>query len=132
MRLVSAPSRRTLLRSLAPLALMGAIFYLSSQPADPDQAWWTVVIRKLGHVGGYAVLAALWTWALAGTVRQPLLVAAAISLAYAASDEYHQSFVDTRHGSPVDVALDGLGIALAYLAIWAAEPRLRPRSSPAR
>ena len=111
---------------------MGAIFYLSSQPADPDQAWWAVVLRKLGHVGGYAALTALWTWALAGTVRRPLPVAATISLAYAASDEYHQSFVDTRHGSPVDVALDGLGIALAYVAIRTAEPRLRPRSSPAR
>ena len=29
----------------------------------------------------------------------------------------HQSFVDTRHGSAVDVAVDSLGIALAALAI---------------
>ena len=96
---------------------MGAIFYFSSQHADPDQAWWTVVLRKFGHVGGYATLTALWTWALAGTVRRPLLTAAAISLAYAATDEYHQSFVDTRHGSAVDVAVDAIGIALAALAI---------------
>ena len=110
---------------------MAAIFYLSSQPADPDQAWWTVALRKLGHVGGYATLTVLWSWALVGKVRRPLPVAAAISLAYAASDEYHQSFVDTRHGSPVDVAFDALGIALAYVAIRTAKPRLRPRSSPA-
>jgi VanZ family protein len=115
--LVSAPRPRALLRALAPLALMGAIFYFSSQHADPDQAWWTVVLRKFGHVGGYAALTALWTWALAGTVRRPLPIAAAISLAYAATDEYHQSFVDTRHGSAVDVAVDSLGIALAALAI---------------
>jgi VanZ family protein len=130
MRLVSAPRRSSLLRALAPLALMGAIFYFSSQHADPDQAWWTVVVRKLGHIGGYAALTALWTWALAGTVRRPLLTAAAISFVYACSDEYHQSFVDTRHGSPVDVAVDTLGIALAYLAIATAQPALRPRSSP--
>lgn len=94
---------------------MGVIFYLSSQPADPDQAWWTVVVRKLGHVGGYAALTALWAWALAGAVRRPLLIAAAISLVYACSDEYHQSFVDTRHGSAVDVAVDAVGVALTCL-----------------
>jgi VanZ family protein len=121
-----------LLRTLAPLALMGAIFYLSAQPADPDHAWWMVALRKLGHVGGYATLTALWAWALAGAVRRPLRIAAAISLAYAVSDEYHQSLVDTRHGSPVDVAIDAIGIALAYVAI--AKARVRPslRSSPAR
>lgn len=129
---MSAPRPAVLLRALAPLALMGAIFYLSSQPADPDQAWWMVVVRKLGHIGGYAALTALWTWALAGAVRRPLLIAAAISLAYAATDEYHQSLVDTRHGAAADVAVDALGIALAYLAIIRARPRLRLRSSPAR
>ncbi|MGH2982645.1 MAG: VanZ family protein [Solirubrobacterales bacterium] len=122
---MSAPRRRVLLRSLAPLALMGAIFYLSAQPADADQAWWTVVLRKLGHVGGYATLTALWTWALAGTVRRPLLNAAAISFVYACSDEYHQSFVGTRHGSPVDVAVDAIGIGLAYLILKAAKTERR-------
>ena len=122
---MSAPRQRVLLRALAPLALMGAIFYFSSQPADPDQAWWTVVLRKFGHVGGYATLTALWTWALAGAVGRPLPIAAAISLAYAASDEYHQSFVATRHGSPVDVGFDALGIALAYLVLKAAKTKRR-------
>jgi VanZ family protein len=127
---VSAPRRQASLRALAPLALMGAIFYFSSQHADPDQAWWTVVVRKLGHVGAYAALTALWTWALAGTVRRPVLIAAAISLAYACSDEYHQSFVDTRHGSPVDVAVDTLGISLASLALARAKPQLPPPGRP--
>jgi VanZ family protein len=112
-------------RVLAPLALMAAIFYLSSQHADPDQAWWTVVLRKLGHVGGYATLTALWFWALAGTVRRPLLTAAAISFVYAITDEYHQSFVESRHGSPVDVAVDALGIAIAYLLLNAAKTKRR-------
>ncbi len=121
-----------LLRALAPLALMGAIFYLSAQPADPDQTWWMVVIRKLGHVGGYAALTALWAWALAGTVRRPLKIAAAISLAYAVTDEFHQSQVNTRHGSPVDVAIDAIGITLAYLLIRSTRSRERLRSSPAQ
>ena len=92
---------------------MGLIFYLSSQPADRASAWWDVVLRKLGHVTGYAVLTALWAWALSGVVRRPLLVAAAIALAYACTDEFHQTFVETRHGTPVDVGIDAIGIALS-------------------
>jgi VanZ like family len=125
---VSAARRRAPLRFLAPLALMAAIFYLSAQHADADQSWWLAVIRKLGHLGGYAALTALWTWALAGSVRRPLPTAMAISLAYAISDEYHQAHVDTRHGSPIDVAVDALGIALAALVIsrWPKAARTRP------
>jgi VanZ family protein len=90
------------------------------------------VARKLGHIGGYATLTALWTWALAGSVRRPLPIAMAISLAYAISDEYHQTHVDTRHGSPVDVGVDAIGIALAALVITRARPQLSPKSTLAR
>ena len=113
-------------RALAPLAMMGAIFYFSAQPFDgPDLAWWEVAIRKLGHLAGYAALTGLWWWALVGGVRRPLLAAAAISLAYAATDEYHQTFVDNRHGSPLDVGIDAIGIALACLVIHLRWPRPR-------
>lgn len=114
---MSAPARRALLRSLAPLALMALIFYLSSQPADPEVAWWEPIARKLGHIGGYAGLTLLWSWGLAGTTSRPVMLAAAISLAYAATDEYHQSFVESRHGTAADVGIDAIGIALAVLAI---------------
>jgi VanZ family protein len=114
---VSASTRRALLRSLAPLALMGLIFYLSSQPADLHQPWWEPIARKLGHIGGYGALTLAWIWALRGVVSNPIAVAAAISLAYACTDEYHQSFVETRHGAPVDVLIDSIGIALAALAV---------------
>jgi VanZ family protein len=109
---------------------MAAIFYLSAQPGDAELAWWEEIARKLGHVVGYASLTGLWSWALAGAVRRPVAIAAAISLAYACTDEYHQTFVDDRHGIAVDVGIDAVGIALAALAINAG--MLRPRSSPAR
>ena len=32
------------------------------------------------------------------------------------TDEFHQSFVDGRNGSPVDVAIDAAGVGLAVLA----------------
>jgi VanZ family protein len=56
-----------------------------------------------------------WLWSRALGFRRPLL-AAAIALAYAATDEYHQTFVAGRHGSPVDVLIDAAGIAIAMAA----------------
>jgi VanZ family protein len=135
---------RAAIRALAPLALMGLIFFLSAQQADEGLAWWEVVVRKLGHIGGYALLTALWTWALATVVRRPVLAAATIALLYACTDEYHQSFVETRHGSPIDVGVDAIGIAvtswllalrrgtLAYRDKSNAVGRASTRSSPAR
>ncbi len=113
------------MRALAPLALMGLIFYLSAQPAGQDLPAWEVALRKLGHLGGYALLAALWAWALTGVIRRPLLWAAAIAFLYACSDEWHQSFVETRHATPVDVLVDSVGIAVAAIAI-ALRARARP------
>lgn len=97
---------------------MGLIFYLSAQPGGEDLSAWEVVLRKIGHLSGYALLTGLWVWALAGVVRRPLLWAAAITFLYAVSDEWHQSFVETRHATPVDVLIDSLGIALAVGIIY--------------
>jgi VanZ family protein len=121
-------ARRALGRSLAPLGMMGAIFWFSAQPGAEGLAWWEEITRKLGHIGGYALLAGLWSWALRDAVRRPVSVAAAISLTYACTDEYHQTFIEDRHGTPVDVGIDAVGIALAALAISARWSR--PRSSP--
>jgi VanZ family protein len=43
--------------------------------------------------------------------RAAVAVAVAIALAYSASDEWHQTFVEGRHGTPVDVLIDGVGMA---------------------
>jgi VanZ family protein len=110
-------NRSHLLRVLAPLALMGVIFYFSAQSAGAHHAWWVIVARKLGHVTGYALLTALWAWALQGMVRRPILWAVLISLAYACTDEFHQTFVHGREGTPRDVLIDGIGMAIAALLI---------------
>jgi hypothetical protein len=116
---------RLLVPMLAPLALMGAIFYFSAQSSAEHYAWWEVVARKLGHVSGYALLTALWAWALRGVVRRPVLWAVAISLAYACTDEFHQTFVHGREGTPRDVAIDAIGIAI--VALWLRRGQLSPR-----
>ena len=116
---------------LPPLAWMALIFVLSGQPSDEvDRAWWDVVLRKLAHVTEYAVLTTLWWRALEGLrVARPLLGAVAIALLYAATDEFHQTFVDGRQGTPVDVLIDSIGMAIAAAAIYARR-RTRGPSRP--
>ena len=118
---------RTLLRAVAPLLLMGVIFYFSAQSSSGDHAWWDVILRKLGHVTGYALLTALWWWALRGVTGRPLLIAVCIAFAYACTDEFHQTFVSGRTGTPVDVAIDSVGMAIAALLI-----NLRRKTSGSR
>ena len=114
-------------RIAPPLAVMALIFFLSAQPGlDSGLGAWDLLLRKLAHV---TIFAALWfAVARAFEWRRPVL-AAAIALAYAISDEWHQSFVADRTGSPVDVAIDALGIGLAAL-LWALAAR--PTASRAR
>jgi VanZ family protein len=84
-----------------------------------------VVVRKTGHVCGYAVLAALvwrarnqaffpqsWRW---GDAR----FAEVVCVFYAISDEFHQSFVPTREASAVDVLIDSAGAAAGLFVVWA-------------
>ena len=108
---------RTLLRAIAPVLLMGVIFYFSAQSSSGEHAWWDVILRKLGHVTGYALLTALWWWALRGVIGRPLLIAVCIAFAYACTDEFHQTFVSGRTGTPIDVAIDSIGMAIAALLI---------------
>jgi VanZ family protein len=107
--------RRSLLFGLLALAWMGAIFWVSSGPVPPfapDQLF-DLVFKKVGHFCAYALLAALWWLALRGRVtpRVALVVAFAIAVGYAGSDEIHQAFSPTRHPSVVDVGIDALGAA---------------------
>jgi VanZ family protein len=65
----------------------------------------------------YAALTLLWFRALRPITPQALVLAATVSFLYAITDEYHQSFVEGRHGSAVDVGIDALGISLAVLMV---------------
>jgi VanZ family protein len=118
--------RVTLLRRpdlwLPPLLLMGLIWFFSAQPSlDSGLGWVDTVGRKLIHFGEYALLCFLW-WRLLRTLmpdRRAALVALLVSSLYAATDELHQSYVDGRHGTPVDWAIDTAGAAAAAFALRA-------------
>ncbi len=111
---------------------MAVIFYLSAQPSvGPDLPNWT---RVIAHFSQFAALAALWVWALGPKLgRNAYLVAAAISLLYAITDEYHQSFVAGRDSDPLDVLVDAAGIAFAVSLIASRDRRTadRGRAPPA-
>ena len=98
---------------LPVLAWAVLIFAFSSVPdLGTGLGDWDTALRKLAHMGEYAMLGALLVRA---TGRAG--VALALSVLYAVSDEIHQSFVPGRLGSPVDVAIDAVGVACG-IAIW--------------
>jgi VanZ family protein len=77
-------------------------------------------VRKAAHVTEYAILAVLVFRALAGgrgrTGLQPWIVLG-IAASYAALDEWHQSHVASRTGTPRDVAIEVCG-ALGGVLIY--------------
>jgi VanZ family protein len=114
---------------LPPLALMAAVFYFSAQPSlEIGLGPLELVGRKLVHFGEYALLCALWWRAFEPGLgaRRAALVALLIASAYAATDEFHQSFVEGRHGTPVDWMIDSAGAAVAALLL---RSRLRRRAA---
>jgi VanZ family protein len=95
------------------LAWAALIFALSSVPdLGTGLGGWDLVLRKFAHAAEFAVLGALLVRATGRTG-----LAFAIGALYAASDELHQSFVPGRLGSPFDVAIDAVGVAVGIL-LW--------------
>lgn len=105
---------------LPPFVVMAVIFLLSAQP-DLNSGLGTIdlVGRKIVHMSEYALLCLLW-WRALRTVAAPtraLAFAFLLTVGYAVSDEVHQLSVHGRHGSPVDVAIDATGAAIAAILI---------------
>jgi len=93
--------------------------------SDPAIRQVQLAVRKAAHVTEYAILALLLYRAMRRTLerspeiwcRQCAGWAFGIALIYAASDEWHQSFVPSRGGTIHDVLIDGAGAALG-LVLW--------------
>ena len=113
-------------RWLAIAGWMVLIFFFSSQPQLPSvpDPWADLIFKKGAHFTVYAVLAVLfrrglppsrWSWALS-------LV---LTVLYAASDEWHQSFVPGRHPQLTDVLIDLCGATTGLWIFWRNERRTR-------
>ena len=106
-------------RWLPVLAWAAVIFAFSSIPSlNSGLGGWDYVLRKCAHMTEYAILALLllratrsYGWAFA------------LAVAYSATDEFHQTFVHGRHGSPIDVAIDAVGAAIGLVVLTKLEQR---------
>ena len=104
---------------LPPLVLMGVIFALSAQPSlNSGLGLIDHIGRKAIHFSEYALLCFLWWRALRSVTneRRAVLLAFVLASGYAITDEFHQTFIHGRHGTPRDVAIDSIGIAAA--CVW--------------
>lgn len=124
---------------LPPLAWMGLIFFLSAQPDLPRAPgrWLDILLKKTGHAVAYGVLAWLYLRVLGqyfDDARTPTVlraVSVGLAVAYALSDEYHQTFVPGRNGNLFDVAVDGVGACVAMLLDrWLAQRRSLSEPGP--
>jgi VanZ family protein len=103
---------RALTHWLPVVAWAALIFALSAIPSlGTGLGTWDLILRKCAHMTEYAVLAFLLARAFGR--EAPALV---VGVLYAVSDEVHQAFVSGRHASPIDVAIDTVGVLLGLLA----------------
>jgi len=79
-------------------------------------------VRKLAHVCVYFTFGLLLLRALRGQEQgwrwRWAIAAVCIAAAYAALDEFHQTFVPLRQPSVRDVCLDAFGAVAAQLTLW--------------
>lgn len=102
------------LRLWAPVVLWAAVIFAFSSVPDlgTGLGTWDLVLRKIAHACEFALLGALLLRALRDE-RAAVMGA----VGYAISDEIHQLFVPGRIGSPIDVAIDSVGVAVGVL-LW--------------
>ena len=105
---------KMILRWLPAVTMMVLIFIASSMPGDEVPEFGTIdlIIKKGGHLIGYALLAAACFMAAYGGNKNAIrsvVISLCIAVVYAASDEYHQTFTPGRSPSVVDVGIDTAG-----------------------
>jgi VanZ family protein len=104
-------------RWIPALVMMIVIFLFSSRSTSelPNFLGWDYVIKKTAHIFEYGLLALTFLFAFRFEPKYRW-VAWLLAVLYAATDEYHQSFVPGRHSSLMDVLLfDNIG---AFTALW--------------
>jgi VanZ family protein len=102
------------------LLIMAAIFFASSTPSTnlPSFGLMDTLIKKCGHLAGYFLLTLTYLRGINTHPKKAAMIALGLIVIWAASDEFHQSFVVGRHPSLVDVVIDMIG---ACVAVWAVQ-----------
>lgn len=111
-------------RWLPAILMMLFIFSFSSIPGSemPRFGWIDLLVKKGGHMIGYALLALgllHWRRSLLEPGLPPfniLLLVWVLASVYSATDEFHQSFVPGRTANPIDILIDMFGAFLGLAA----------------
>lgn len=84
------------------------------------RSWWWVFVKGW-HVLEFAVLAGLLFSFFLHRQSQARFTASAwaglLSLGYAATDEFHQTFVPLRGGRVTDWLIDALGVSIGHIVV---------------
>jgi VanZ family protein len=102
---------------LPAVFVMLVIYLLSARPPSelPYFAWADPIVKKGGHVIGYAILVYFY-WKAFDFNEKKVWHAWALAVLYAITDEFHQSFVPGRYSSVWDVLIfDNLGV---LISLW--------------
>ena len=117
--------RRRIKHWLPTLAWAILIFSFSSQPTlTASQVYWQdFIIKKSAHLFVYAVLAILIYRSLKLTTHYPqphlVLLTITLTILYAVTDEFHQSFTFGREPTLRDVFIDIIGGSVGlYLSLY--------------
>ncbi len=100
------------------------IFFLSSlSGSQTDRFYLFKNSDKVIHIMVYAVLCFLLNRAFSFTFKNSVkryvpIIAIFISIVYAISDEFHQSFVPGRSAEVYDVFADGMGAVISQIILY--------------
>ena len=105
--------------------------WFSPDVSDATIASVQMVVRKCAHLTEFAILAALLYRGLRQHRDRVFAIPFIIAAAYAALDEFHQSFVATRTASLWDVAIDCIGALIGSTLYWLiSKSKIDNRQSP--
>lgn len=112
-----------IIRWIPSTIIMGIIFASSNQTSMdiPNFGLFDFLVKKAGHIIGYALLSTTLFYGFRWK-KQKMFLVFFLSIIYAGSDEFHQSYISGRTSSMYDVlvydqigTLLGLGISLIVL-----------------
>jgi len=87
-------------------------------------------IRKCAHMTEYmiftlSVVLALYVWNIKN--KWLYIIAFAVSVIFASTDEFHQLFVPGRSGMVIDILIDSIGAAIGLLIVWGVRRKMLKR-----
>jgi len=100
-----------------PVFVWAAIIFSFSSLRSPkasDFFLFDFIVKKTSHVLEYAILYVL----IFRATSKNLVLSYFLVILYAATDEFHQSFIVGRTATPLDLGFDGSGANISAYLLW--------------